>query len=85
MTAATNSNPALCETCGGERSAPILVTLDGVTHTFDSFECAIERLAPRCRACGCRIIGHAVHGHGAIYCCETCATKGPPPLAFVET
>jgi hypothetical protein len=77
--------PAVCETCGSERLNPMLVTVDGVTHVFDSFECAIERLAPRCRACGCRVIGHGVHSHGAVYCSGRCATAGPPPLAFVET
>jgi hypothetical protein len=78
-------NTPVCETCGSERMNPLLVTMDGVTHAFDTFECAIERLAPRCRACGRHVIGHGVRGHGAVYCCERCAQAGPPPLAFLET
>jgi len=48
---------------------------DGAAHTFDSFECAIEKLAPRCAHCTCRIIGHGVDDDatGKIYCCEHCA------------
>jgi hypothetical protein len=32
----------------------------GRTMTFDSFECAIQALAPTCPHCGNRIIGHGV-------------------------
>jgi len=40
---------------------------------FDSFECAIEALAPRCTHCHCRVIGHGVERRGSIYCCRHCA------------
>ncbi|MBB6472511.1 hypothetical protein BJ992_001942 [Sphaerisporangium rubeum] len=42
-------------------------------HTFDSFECAIQRMAPSCEHCGCRIIGHGVEANGHWYCCAHCA------------
>jgi hypothetical protein len=29
------------------------------THTFDSFECVIDAVAPTCKHCGMRIVGHA--------------------------
>jgi hypothetical protein len=41
--------------------------------TFDSFECAIHALAPRCAHCDCRIIGHGVEAKGKIFCCAHCA------------
>ena len=37
--------------------------------TFDSFECAINAMAPRCAHCDCRVIGHGVEAAGKIYCC----------------
>ncbi|HKB23086.1 MAG TPA: hypothetical protein VKC99_09940 [Methyloceanibacter sp.] len=40
--------------------------------TFDSFECAIQALAPACPNCGNRIIGHGVqHGDEASRACAT--------------
>jgi hypothetical protein len=41
----------------------------GETHTFDSFECAIQALTPCCAHCGCRWIGHGVEADGSIDCC----------------
>ncbi len=64
---------AKCETCGNEYDKSFQVTMQGVAHHFDSFECAIEALAPRCEACGCRIIGHGVEAKGRMYCCAHCA------------
>jgi hypothetical protein len=41
--------------------------------TFDSFECAIHAMAPRCAHCECMVIGHGVETADAIYCCAPCA------------
>jgi hypothetical protein len=30
-------------------------------------------LAPKCKHCGCRIIGHGVEKSGTMYCCAHCA------------
>ena len=64
-----------CETCGNEYDKPIQVVVDGASHTFDSFECAIQKLAPECPSCGLKIIGHGVEDHGTIFCCANCARK----------
>lgn len=64
-----------CEACGNEYDKSFEVTIDGGTHTFDSFECAISRLAPRCEHCQLRIIGHGVEARGHIYCCAHCASR----------
>lgn len=64
---------AKCEMCGNDYDRAFQVTLDGQSHTFDSFECAIHALAPTCSHCGCRVIGHGVEAEGAIYCCAHCA------------
>ena len=64
---------AACEVCGNEYDKAFEVTRGGESHTFDSFECAIQALAPRCAHCECRIIGHGVEVGDSMYCCAHCA------------
>ena len=64
-----------CECCGNQYDKCIDITIDGETYTFDSFECAIQMLAPTCPHCDCRIIGHGVEAEGAIYCCAHCSRQ----------
>jgi hypothetical protein len=45
---------AQCEVCGNEYDKAFEVRLAGQSHTFDSFECAIQALAPTCAHCGSR-------------------------------
>lgn len=66
---------ATCDQCGNDYDKSFTVELGGKTSTFDSFECAIQALAPRCGHCECRIIGHGVEEGGAIYCCAHCASR----------
>ena len=56
-----------CEVCGNEYDKAFQVARDGVTKTFDSFECAIHAMAPRCAHCECVVIGHGVEAAGGIY------------------
>ena len=62
-----------CEVCANEYARAFQVVIAGVTHTFDSFECAIHKLAPVCGHCGCKVIGHGVEASGKVYCCAHCA------------
>jgi hypothetical protein len=64
---------AVCELCGNDYDKAFEVVLGGEAHTFDSFECAIHVLAPRCSHCGCSIIGHGVEADGRMFCCAHCA------------
>src|SRR5687767_10760734 len=64
---------AKCEVCGNEYYLSFQVIAAGATHTFDSLECAIHKLAPVCAYCGCRIIGHGIEANGTFYCCAHCA------------
>ena len=66
---------AKCETCGNEYDKAFELTIGGRTHVFDSFECAIQAVAPTCERCGCRILGHGVEKNDAIYCCAHCAAE----------
>jgi hypothetical protein len=43
-----------CETCGNQYEKTFQVTMNGNSHTFDSFECAIRMLAPSCSQPGSR-------------------------------
>jgi hypothetical protein len=63
-----------CEVCGNEKRFDVIV--EGESHVFDSFECAIQALAPVCPNCDVRIIGHGVDAGGEIYCSESCARDG---------
>jgi hypothetical protein len=65
----------VCENCGNDYDKAFQVVKEGKTHTFDSFECAIQRLAPVCEHCQVRIIGHGLEAGGRFFCCDHCAQK----------
>ncbi|WP_428409799.1 hypothetical protein [Hyphococcus sp.] len=62
-----------CATCGNDYDKSFDIVRDGEKYTFDSFECAIQKLAPQCDHCECRIIGHGLEADGVFYCCDHCA------------
>jgi hypothetical protein len=64
---------AQCEVCRNDYDKAFQVIQGGKTHVFDSFECAIHALAPRCEHCGCRVIGHGAEADGKMFCCASCA------------
>ena len=64
---------AQCEVCGNDYDKSFEVRANGGTHVFDSFECAIHQLAPRCDHCGCRIVGHGIEAGEQMFCCANCA------------
>lgn len=65
----------VCEVCGNDYDKTFVVTMAGERHTFDSFECAVQKLAPTCGVCGCRVLGHGVEAGGVIFCCAHCAHR----------
>lgn len=43
----------ICAQCGLAADTPITVRIgDGASYDFDTFSCAVEKLAPRCPQCG---------------------------------
>jgi hypothetical protein len=64
---------AKCDTCGNDYDKAFQVTKAGKSYTFDSFECAIHKLAPTCEHCKMKIIGHGVEADGRMFCCANCA------------
>jgi hypothetical protein len=67
---------ARCDVCGNDYDKSFqIISRDGKSYTFDSFECAIQKCAPECDHCGCKVIGHGVEKSGRIFCCVHCASK----------
>lgn len=78
---------ARCSTCGNDYPLSFeVIDAHGGHHAFDSFECAIQRLAPTCGHCGCRIIGHGIQSHGGEqFCCAHCAREAGDANAVDNT
>jgi phage terminase large subunit GpA-like protein len=69
----------VCDVCGNEYWMAFEVrTVSGARYTFDSLECAAQRLAPICEHCQCRILGHGVEVSGRFFCCAHCARSAEP-------
>jgi hypothetical protein len=66
---------AKCEVCSNDYDKAFIVEAAGARHTFDSFECAIHKMAPICEHCNCKVIGHGVEVRGQFFCCADCARK----------
>ncbi len=66
---------AVCDMCGNDYDKAFEVVWRDRRHVFDSFECAVAKLAPVCGNCGVRIVGHGVETGGAVYCCAHCAGR----------
>ena len=64
-----------CEVCQNEYDKAFEIVVGGKRHTFDSFECAIHKLAPVCEHCGCKIVGHGIEAEGTFFCCAHCARE----------
>lgn len=74
---------ATCEVCGNDYRLSFEVHAAGAVHVFDSFECAIHRMAPVCEHCGVKIVGHGVEADGVFYCCASCARAPGSPASAV--
>jgi hypothetical protein len=64
-----------CATCGQEVSRAFQISTYGDGLVFDTFECAIRRLAPQCPTCGCSILGHGFQSQDGLYCSFGCADE----------
>jgi hypothetical protein len=67
---------ARCDVCGNDYDKTLQITQGSRSMTFDSFECAIQAMAPHCAHCNCRVIGHGIEAQGGkIFCCAHCAKQ----------
>jgi hypothetical protein len=66
---------ARCEVCGNDYHLAFEVVAAGNRHVFDSFECAVHKLAPICDHCSVKIVGHGIEGKNGFFCCAHCARE----------
>lgn len=66
---------ARCDTCGNEYERNLEIRVGEHAYSFDSFECAIHKLAPHCEHCGCRILGHGAQWEDHLFCSAHCARQ----------
>jgi len=66
---------AVCEVCNNDYEMAFEVHAAGAVHTFDSIECAAQKMAPNCGNCQCRILGHGLQAGGQFFCCAHCARQ----------
>ncbi len=66
---------ANCISCGNSYDKTFDIIMHNQSYTFDCFECAIDKLAPHCKHCNCKIIGHGIEAHGSYFCCAHCAKQ----------
>ena len=64
-----------CDHCGNDYDKSFQIIAAGKTMNFDSFECAIQMVAPSCAHCQCRIVGHGLEADGQMFCCAHCARQ----------
>ncbi len=69
-----------CDVCGNDYDKAFTITThDGQAYTFDSLECAIEKMAPHCAHCGVRVVGHGMEKDERFFCCAHCAQVAGVP------
>lgn len=71
----THSENTRCLNCGESIEKDYILFINGKEYTFDSFECAVNFMAPRCSSCNSIIMGHGVHAEGEIFCNTKCAAE----------
>ncbi len=61
-----------CNVCANECAIAYEIYHNEQSYTFDCFECAIYKLAPACKCCGCIVIGHGIELNKQFYCSAHC-------------
>jgi hypothetical protein len=64
---------ARCMNCGTNIEKDYILFINGSEFTFDSFECAVTFVAPRCSNCQTIIMGKGIHGRGQVFCSPACS------------
>ncbi len=62
-----------CAVCGNAYDKLMEINYQGRREVFDSFECAIHSMAPKCAGCGLSVIGHGTQVDEVIFCSAHCA------------
>ena len=72
-----------CINCGENIEKDYILFINGAEFVFDSFECAVNFVAPRCAHCNSVILGPGVKQLDDTYCGTSCleSVHYPTPLA----
>ncbi len=71
-----------CETCGSTSARTLDISVNGVSHSYDSLECAIFALAPRCANCSELVVSRGIAAKELIFCGDSCARVHAMTEAF---
>ena len=66
---------ARCVNCGLNIEKDYILFINGTEFTFDSFECAVNFVAPRCARCNAIIMGRGTHHTDEIFCSPLCSEE----------
>ena len=72
---------ATCEVCGNDYDKTFELIAAGERHIFDSFECAIHRMAPTVNTAA-RVIGHGAEVSGASSAARTAHERPAAPTRY---
>lgn len=62
-----------CENCGSNIEKDYILFINGAEFFFDSFECAVNFVAPRCAHCNTVILGKSFQSGDQVFCTENCS------------
>lgn len=62
-----------CDNCGINIEKDYILYINGTEYTFDSFECAINFVAPRCSNCNSVVMGRGIKAAGEVFCSTSCS------------
>lgn len=66
---------ARCINCGLNIEKDYILFINGKEFIFDSFECAINFVAPRCAHCNSVIVSREIRHSDEIFCSASCSEE----------
>ncbi|MFA6237893.1 MAG: hypothetical protein WC635_11235 [Bacteriovorax sp.] len=70
-----------CMNCGVNIEKDYILFINGTEFTFDSFECAINFVAPRCANCNTIVMSRGLRSGEEVFCSDSCLnSEQHPPI-----
>lgn len=66
---------ARCLNCGSNIEKDYILFINGTEFTFDSFECAVNFVAPRCAHCNSVVMGQGITLSDQTFCSPQCSKE----------
>ena len=64
-----------CVNCGSNIEKDYILFINGAEFVFDSFECAVKFVAPRCAHCNSIIMGKGFSKSDELFCSVSCSNE----------